>query len=81
MNQFGSKTKKLWIYEVLGLNFYIKLHFLDLFNYSGVLFGRRHKNPSARGLTHKISGHRWNYFAPLVDGELIPKKSKGSLEN
>jgi hypothetical protein len=28
MNQFGSKTKKLWIYEVLGLNFYIKLHFL-----------------------------------------------------
>jgi hypothetical protein len=58
MNQFGSKTKKLWIYEVLGLNFYIKLHFLDLFNYSGVLFGRRYKNPSAQGLTHKILGHR-----------------------
>lgn len=31
MGQFGVKSKKLWIYEDLGIDFYIKIHFLAYF--------------------------------------------------
>jgi hypothetical protein len=56
MKPFGSKTKKLCIYEVLGLKFIYKTPFSNLFNYSRVLFGQRHKILIAQGLTHKIMG-------------------------
>jgi hypothetical protein len=31
MDQFEVRTKELWIYEILGFNFYLKLIFLIYF--------------------------------------------------
>jgi hypothetical protein len=41
MGQFGIKSIKLWIYEVLGFNFYIKIHFLVYFIKPAILFRLR----------------------------------------
>jgi hypothetical protein len=75
------KSKKLWIYEVLEFNFYIKIHFLVYFIKPEFLFGSRVPLYQRPGLFHKFSGHKLNPSLHAWDDGLVSKLLRGSYVN